>query len=191
MFYYLSLRLNPSLAIVLALVTVFASSQTYLARPHVLAFPILVIWTEHIMRASEKDRAPSFALALLLVPWANLNASFLIAFVIAGLGFLNFLQRAKTYAPAGTFAWLAFLALSLLATVIHPYGIQPLITAITVFSGKDWLKGGEWRPIDVVTDPVHEVLLLGFLAVVLVAGLRLRASKAAFVVILLHLFLRS
>ena len=189
LFYYLSLRLNPSLAIVVALVAVFASSQTYLARPHVLAFPILVIWTEHIMRASEKNRAPSFALALLLVPWANLNASFVIGLVIAGFGFLNFLQRAKTYAPAGTLAWLAFLALSLLATVIHPYGVQPVITVISVFSGKDWLKGGEWRPIDVVTDPVHEVLLLGLLAVVLVAGLRLRASKAAFVVILLHLFL--
>ena len=119
-FYYLSLRLNPLLAIVLALVAVFASSQTYLARPHVLAFPILVLWTEHIMRASEKDRAPPFALILLLVLWANLNGSFVIGLVIAGFGFLNFLQRAKSRAPAGTLSWLVFLAASLLATVIHP-----------------------------------------------------------------------
>ena len=188
-FYYLSLRLNPSLAIILTLIAVFASSQTYLARPHVLAFPIVIIWTEHVLRAAEKDEAPPLALILLMVLWANLNGSFLIGLVIAGFGFLSFLQRAKNPVPNGTVAWLVFLASSLLATAIHPYGARALTTAIGMFGAKEWLIWGEWRPVDVATDPVHEVLLLGLLAITLVAGLRLRASKAAFVVALLHLFL--
>ncbi len=188
-FHFLSRRLNPSLAVALTLVAVFASSQTYLARPHILAFPIIVIWTEHVMRASEEDRSPPLALVALMVLWANLNASFAIGLVIAGFAFLNFLERAKNRIPDGIAAWLVFLAAAFLATAVHPYGFLPLMTAIAVFSGKDWLKGGEWRPIDVLADPVHEVLLLGLLAATLIAGLRLRLSKAAFVIVLLHLFL--
>ena len=54
-----------------------------LERPHMLALPILVLWTLKLLRAREQERMPSLWLLPLMVLWANLHASFLFGIVIA------------------------------------------------------------------------------------------------------------
>ncbi len=55
-----------------------------LARPHVLAWPLIAFWTWLMLRAREGDRAPPLAAALLMVLWANLHGSFVMGLAIAG-----------------------------------------------------------------------------------------------------------
>ena len=55
-----------------------------LARPHLLAWPLIAWWTWLMLRARERDRAPPLAAALLMVIWANLHGSFVMALAIAG-----------------------------------------------------------------------------------------------------------
>ena len=54
-----------------------------LARPHLLAWPLLAWWTWLMLRAREQDRAPPLAAALLMVLWANLHGSFVFGLAIA------------------------------------------------------------------------------------------------------------
>ena len=54
-----------------------------LARPHVLTWPLLALWTWLMMRARERSRAPPLASALLMIVWANLHGSFVMGLAIA------------------------------------------------------------------------------------------------------------
>lgn len=56
-----------------------------LARPHVLVWPLLALWTWLMLRARRDDRAPPLVSALLLTLWANMHGSFPLGIGIAGL----------------------------------------------------------------------------------------------------------
>ena len=60
------------------------SYQSLLARPHLLALPLLALWLVALMRAREADRAPSAALALVMLVWANAHGSFVFGLALAG-----------------------------------------------------------------------------------------------------------
>lgn len=190
LYYFLSSRLNNTLALTAAIIALGLSMQTYLARPHVFTFPLIVIWTELLLRASENDRAPSFWLLPVIALWANLHSSFVIGFLIAGFCFLNFLERTRLTEIKELRRWALFLVLCVAASLLNPYGYEPILLTFDV-SGNEWLKlpGLEWRPVDVVSDPIHAVALLSLLFLLLTFGLKLRFTKAIFVLAIFHLFL--
>ena len=68
---------------------------------------------------------------------------------------------AKNRRHGGILAWLAFLAASFLATAVHPYGIRPLTTAITVFSRSvfSWLLGVSYGVPTLSGDRAETLLL--------------------------------
>ena len=189
-FYFLSLRLNYTLALVVTLAAIYLSSQTYLARPHVFSFPIIVIWTEYLVRASDKGRAPSFWLIPLMTLWANLHGSFTVGFIISALAFLNFVEKDGFSNRGAIWAWVGFIVAVGVASAIHVYNIQPILTSLGVFGGNKWLTlPGEWKPVDALSEPIHEFALVGLAGLLLFAGLKLRAAKAVFVMFALHMFL--
>src|SRR5262245_29435322 len=70
-YWFVSLRINNTVAMVVSYLALILSMQTYLARPHIFTFPLLLVWTEYLLRASEQDRAPSFFLLPIITIWAN------------------------------------------------------------------------------------------------------------------------
>jgi hypothetical protein len=56
----------------------------FLARPHVIALPLIVIWTIQLLRARRLDRAPPAWLVAMMALWANLHGDFLVALAIGG-----------------------------------------------------------------------------------------------------------
>ena len=56
-----------------------------LARPHIFALPILVLWTAALVKARDEDRAPPLWLVPLMVLWANLHGSFIFGLALAAL----------------------------------------------------------------------------------------------------------
>src|SRR6185369_17339097 len=54
-----------------------------LARPHLLAWALIALWTWLMLRARDQDRAPPLAAALLMVIWTNLHGSFVMGLLIA------------------------------------------------------------------------------------------------------------
>src|SRR6185312_11050616 len=54
-----------------------------LARPHLLALPLLAIWTSALVDARARGSAPPFWLAAVMLVWANLHGSFAFGLALA------------------------------------------------------------------------------------------------------------
>src|ERR1700680_2614071 len=79
---YLGRFLSGTAQGVVALLALCCVSGSLLARPHLLALPILTFWTIALLRALDERRAPPLALSLLLALWDNLHASFLFGLAL-------------------------------------------------------------------------------------------------------------
>jgi hypothetical protein len=189
LYYFLSSRLNNTLALAVAVIALALSMQSYLARPHIFTFPLIIVWTEFLLRASDGQRAPSFWLLPVIALWTNLHSSFVIAFIIAGFCFLNFLERAGLKEIKELRRWIAFLVLCVFASLLNPYGYKAILVTFEI-PGNEWLKlPGEWRPFDAGSEPIHELSLLALLFLLLTFGLKLGVAKSLLILATLHLFL--
>jgi hypothetical protein len=74
--------------------------------------------------------------------------------------------------------------------VVHPYGIEPLLFAVRLARGNDWIPMiAEWLPFNAQTKPFHEAGLLAFFGILLWTRPKLSLSKIVFVVFATHTFL--
>jgi hypothetical protein len=128
------------------------------ARPHMLAWTLLAVWTIVLLRAREKRSAPPLAAALLMVVWTNLHASYIVAFGLAGLFALESLIENPRDRRL-LVRWVAFGLLSLAAAVFTtPIGPSHFIYPFQV-SGMEALSIiGEWRRS---TPQIDTLLYLG------------------------------
>ncbi|MGL3212872.1 hypothetical protein [Bradyrhizobium sp. BR 1433] len=110
-------------ASLIALAALVLTCGHLLARPHVLALPIMMVWANGLMVVSERREAPSFWLLPLIALWANLHGGFLFGLVLAGAFALDALWNA---APAQrlplALRWAAFGLGALAACSVTPYG---------------------------------------------------------------------
>ena len=181
---------NPRIAAVITIVAVFLSSTMFLGRPQILILPLAVAWTASVFRAAERKAAPPPLLLAILVAWANLHGSFLLGVLIAGFAFCHYLEIAGFRQRTVLLRWLGFLAASVLAGFINPYGIQPFVLAVKMSSSNEWIPMiSEWLPFNAKDQPIHEASLLACFAVLLWARPKLSLSKIAFVLFALHMFL--
>src|SRR5262245_11676173 len=73
LFIHLERRASPVVVAATLLAMDVVLSTFLLARPHVLAWPLLALWTALLAKASETGRPPPLWAALLLVLWVNLH----------------------------------------------------------------------------------------------------------------------
>jgi hypothetical protein len=133
-----------------------------LARPHLLAWVLIALWTWIMLRARERDRAPPLAAALLVVLWVNLHGSFVIGLVIAGAFGLEALlasaDRTKAFRQWAVFGLACLAALFVNANgiegVLHPLKIANLLMLPLI---------DEWKPSSPATTPFFfGVVAIGF-----------------------------
>ena len=104
-----------------------------LARPHVLVFPLMVLWADALVRAAEERRAPSLAYLPLIALWANLHGSFTLGLALIAPFALEALWTAdKSARSALAIQWLRFGLLALGAACITPYGPESLLVTFRV-----------------------------------------------------------
>src|SRR5208282_5473334 len=48
-------------------------TPSLLARPHVLALPLVAAWTVGLLEARDRDAAPPLGFALMMIPWSNMH----------------------------------------------------------------------------------------------------------------------
>ena len=147
-----------------------------LARPHVLAWPILAIWTVILLRARESGRAPPIAAALLMLLWANLHGSFLFGFVLAGLFGLEALLQEKDRRRA-VLGWGVFGGASLLLSLATPAGVEGLLFPLHVSSMEALELIEEWRPSSPMRDPLFFAVAGGALLVLFMKRPRLSLPR--------------
>jgi hypothetical protein len=137
-----------------------------LARPHMLAWSLLAAWTVILLRAREEGSAPPVVAALLMVVWANLHASYIFGFGLAGLFALeSLIENPRDRRLLGR--WVAFGLAALGAAVfVTPFAPSDFLYPFQV-SGMEALSIiGEWRRSTVPTDILFYTCLAGMVLLV-------------------------
>jgi hypothetical protein len=176
---------TPALFIVMAAVALLAPHM--LARPHVLTLPIMIAWATALVRCMDRRAAPPYWALPLLVLWANLHGSVVLALGLIGPAVLEaLLDEKRSEWPRVLLRWLPFTALAVIACCLTPYGSGPLLMPLTTLSAGhalDWI--GEWRPQDFGHFGAFELLLLAGLFA-LSRGVTLPVVRVLVVLGLLH-----
>jgi hypothetical protein len=172
----------------------FACLQPFLfARPHILATPLLVFWTARLLAARRQGKAPPLELALLMVLWANLHASF-----IFGLGIIGpFAAEAFFDAPNTVAAklnvvrgWGFFGVVAAALSLATPHGIAGLEFPFFVLGMKVLPNILEWRSATFQQPTLFEGAMLATLFLGLWRGVRVPPFRLLLLVALVHMALQ-
>ena len=79
---FLSRRLSESTTLVFIAAALALTVPHLLARPHVLALPLMVAWVGGMIAAADRRSAPSFWMLPLMALWANLHGGFVFGLVL-------------------------------------------------------------------------------------------------------------
>ena len=191
-FTLLFLVLEQQMRVVPALIgSLFAYSLAaphFLVRPHMLSFPLVVIWMAGLVRASEARTAPSPYLLALMVVWANLHGGFtlgLACIVPFALEAVLAADPAERIATARR--WAFFLGGAVVAALVTPYGYRAVFATYQVFGGNEALKYiNEWQPLNFSRDWHAGGLLLVALFASLLSGVRLPFIRCVLVMGMLY-----
>ncbi|CCE11491.1 conserved membrane hypothetical protein [Bradyrhizobium sp. STM 3843] len=187
----LSSRISIAAAGVVAMVAFALAQHHLLARPHVLAMPVMVAWVSGLIAAADRRAAPSPWLLPLLALWANIHGSFLLGLgLVAPIGL-----DAVWNAPAPrhkilAFKWALFGIGALIASCATPYGWDTLFAARKILDlGGVLALISEWGPVSFAQVSTFEVCLLLAIAAVLYFGVMLPPTRILLALGLLHMAL--
>lgn len=157
-----------------------------LARPHVLTWPIIVIWFTTLLTASSNRSKPPFVLLPLMVLWANLHGSFLLGLVL--IPFISIdavIYCDKKDRVKNILFWALFFLLAVITSLITPYGLDGWKFGIDLMSSP-YLSGiSEWAPSSGTYLLVIELWVMVFLILGYYGNIRLSIGR---IIILLALF---
>ena len=165
-------------------------APSLLARPHVLALPLVAAWTVALLDARDRDKAPPLSLALLMTLWSNMHGGFVFGLALIA----PFALEAAHAAPRGTRlaalrAWILFGLAAVAAALANPYGVEALLFPFRLMGVENLSRISEWSPQDfghvgpmeiallvlvgfaltrpMATPPVRAAMLAGLLAMAL------------------------
>jgi uncharacterized protein (DUF983 family) len=183
-FLHLRSRIGP-VAILLAFVAMDAILLKFLwARPHVLVWPLLAVWTSSLLNARDEGRAPHPALALLMLVWTNLHGSFALGLIVAGAIAFDALAKEGWRRPL-FIRWLCFGLLAILAALLNVNGADGLLHPFTIMGLEALHVIQEWAPSAPATSLPFYSVLLAVLAIIVLNGVRLQAGETALLLLLL------
>jgi len=178
-----------SLLVVLVLV-MGLMAPSLLARPHLIALPLLAVWTVELLRARDLDRAPRLFLPVLMVLWANLHASYALGIAVMGLFALEALVEGRRDPWPVIRAWAPVGLLSLGAAMLTPHGPAGLLYPFQTSAMTTLSAITEWLPADFTKPGPFELTLLATLFVCLRHGVRIPVLRLALLLLLLHMGLQ-
>jgi len=174
---WLSRGLKGTAVCVVVMLAVLLASNSVLARPHVVALPLMLIWTLGMLDAVARKEPPHWLMLAVMLAWSNTHAGFSIGFVIAGLLALEAVRDAgdgRRFRLAAR--WALFLGLALVASCITPYSYESLLVTpkLLAGSGREGLAYiDEWRPIGFELGGVIGIIML----LALLGGLALQPLR--------------
>jgi hypothetical protein len=162
------------------------------ARPHILALPLLVAWSAGLLGARDDGRPPSIALLAVMALWANVHGSFLFGLALAAFLAADAVWQAPPGARrAAALRWGGFAAAASLAALLTPHGVagitQPVRLALMPELQSTF---GEWLSPDFQKSPALEMWVLGIVLIAFAGGIRLPPARLVLLLGLLHMTLQ-
>ncbi|MGY8633654.1 hypothetical protein RAD15_14350 [Bradyrhizobium sp. 14AA] len=164
--YLIEPYLEPARAFVLVTPLLFMSMGHVLARPHMLALPVMVAFVGGLLAAADRRAAPSWLLLPLMALWANLHGGFVMGLALigaVGLDAIASADRKDRFALAAR--WALFGLAALAASCCTPYGWNTPLASTKILSlGKLLSMIWEWMPADFSSLDFFGASLLGLIA---------------------------
>lgn len=181
---------TPAVVLALLLLTT-GLLPSLLARPHLLALPLLAAWLVALLRARAAGRAPAPGHAALMLVWANMHGSFVFGLGLAGVFALEALLAAPPAERRATIiGWGGFGLLALLAAIMTPAGVHGLIFPFHVGALKLLSHLNEWQPADFSAFSGFEFILLVTLFALLFRPTQIPPLRLLLLLGVLHLALQ-
>ena len=183
-----------ALSVIASMALVFTVlARHFLARPHLIALPLLALWIIEILRARQAGRLPSLWLLPLMVLWANLHGSDIIGLALAAPFAL------EAFFDAGERRWIVgaqmeatFLVVAAaLAALLTPLRTHRLpFHLVDVMSMTSLPSIGEWQSETFDLWSAFEGALILTLFVCLYRGVRIPAVRLGVLLLLLVMTLQ-
>ena len=184
LFQVLARRMRVVPALIGALFAYSLAAPHFLVRPHMLSFPLVVLWMAGLVRAAETRSAPHPLMLALMVLWANLHGGFTLGLACIVPFALEAVFAAAPVERAGLAKrWAVFLGCAVLAALATPYGYRALWATYQVFGGNEALKYIiEWQPLNFSTDWLAGALIVLALLASLLSGVSLPFIRCVLVI---------
>lgn len=186
----LSRRLKQPAAFVVLALSAACISPSLLARPHLLALPVLVLWVSGLLSGLEKGERPSLWLLPLMTLWASLHGTFAFGLALIFPVALEALAREKTDWARLARGWGAFLAASVGMAFLTPNGWNGLTLPYQLIRMKLIGNIGEWAPLDFHQLQPLELALMAMLYLAFTRPVRLPLPRLLTLIGLMHLALQ-
>jgi hypothetical protein len=161
-----------------------------LARPHLLALPLLEVWTAGLVIARSEGRAPRWALLPVMALWANLHGGFVFGFLMLGYAGLEALFENRTAWRKTILSWAPFTIGAVAVALVTPQFLDGLIFPFRLAAMTGLGHIGEWAPADFSAPHPFEFVILAAFYVFLSRGVRLPVGRVLISLLLLHLALQ-
>ncbi len=172
--------LAPKAQALATLLAMACMTGSLLARPHLLALPLLAIWTAELVTARSEKRGPSLALLPLMTIWVNIHASFLLGFALAAGLALEALFEERGFRTLR--AWGVFGLGALGAALINPHFAEGVVFPLTLMATPALAAIGEWQATPLtLAQPIVPVVAA---ALYVIATRRVRLSLVRAMILL-------
>jgi hypothetical protein len=188
---FLSRRLSDSTTLVFIAAALALTVPHLLARPHVLALPVMVAWVSGLVAAADKREAPSPWLLPLMALWANLHGGFVFGLVLVAPIALDCVLAAEASARKTLVVrWAVFGIAALAASCCTPYAWDSLLASRKILElGSALPLILEWKPADFSSIGPLEICLLLGVGLVLWRGITLPPMRIVMLLGMLHMAL--
>jgi hypothetical protein len=160
------------------------------ARPHVAALPLVVIWMATHVHARRNDTVPPLYLTPLMTLWASLHGSFMFGLVFSALFAAEAVFESQTAERARVAAirWGIFLCAGLVAATITPLGIRGLLFPFQMLMMNAATSNIlEWKPSSLENNAPLLLWCLLLLFAALQTGIRLPLCRLLMLLLLLFM----
>lgn len=172
-------------ALLISLMGLACLSGSLLARPHLLALPLLALWTLELLRARQQHRAPGWWLIAVMMLWANLHGSFAFGLALAAAFGLEAVLENR----AALKDWGFFFFTCVLAGLVTPQGQHGLLYPFQLLAMGSIRDIGEWAPTSLTPLTPFPLALLGLFYLGVTGRLKLPLLRAVIVLGLTYLAL--
>jgi hypothetical protein len=187
----LARQLSETATLVLVAGALAPTVPHLLARPHVLALPVMVAWVGGLIAAADRRGAPPFWLLPLMALWANLHGGFVLGLaLVLPLALDAVLNAQGSQRRSLGLGWAAFALAALAAGCATPYGWNSLLASRKILAlGEALPLIMEWRPVDFSHLGSLEICLLSGFGLALYRGISLPPMRIVLLLGMLHMAL--
>jgi len=183
-FAHLRPRVGPVAMLVSFIALDLVLARFMLARPHVLIWPLLALWTSLLLNYRDKGQVPPLWLALIVTVWTNIHGSFPIAWIVAAPIALDALISARWSRPVLR-GWLTFGIASFLAVLLNANGLTQLLLPLNIMGMESVSVIMEWKPSYPGSNPFFYLVLLSTIAALMLRDVKLKLGETLLVIFLL------